>query len=108
MAEPFQTFAKAYVRYQYSHRPTTSLGPMIQALRMIEFALIKATGGAEILELSVPVLDLSERHCADLLASKDVQYQTGRHIEAIANFCRKQCLVPALPSWKSHFKSNLF
>ena len=103
LAEPFQTFAKAYFRYQYSHRPTTSAATMIKALRMIELALIQANGRAEIHDLSVPVLDLSARYCAELQKSKEAQYHVGHHIEAIADFCRRHYLVPVLPSWKSRF-----
>ena len=104
LAEPFLTFAKAYVRYRYSHKPVTSLPVMISALRMVERALIEVTGRADILDLSVPVLDLNARFFAEFKRTKSVQYQEGRHIEAIADFCREHGLVPALPSWKSPFK----
>ena len=104
LAEPFLTFAKAYFRYHYSHKPVTSVGPMLNALRMIELALIHATGRADILDLGVPMLDLSARYCADFKKNKTAQYHGGRHIESIADFCRKHGLAPALPGWKSPFK----
>lgn len=103
LAEPFLTFAKAYVRYRYSHKPVTSMAPVLNALRMIELALLQATGRADILDLSVPVLDESARYCAKFKRNKTAQYHGGRHIEAIANFCREHWLVPVLPSWKSPF-----
>ena len=103
LAEPFLTFAKAYLRYQYSHKPTTSVYQMLAALRMIELALNSAKGRADILELSIPVLDLSTRVCADLLKNTDTQCQVGRQIEALADFCREHGLVP-LPSWRSPFR----
>ena len=104
MAEPFLTFAKAYLRYRYSHKPVRSTATLLGALRMIELALLEATNKADILDLSVPVLDLSARHCADLKASKGAQYAGGREIEAVADFCRIHGLVPALPNWKQPFK----
>ena len=107
LTEPFLTFAKAYLRYQYSHKPVRSLGRMISAIRMIELALLDASGRADILDLSVPVLDLSARYCAEHYVSKQVQYQAGRQIEALADFCREKRLVPALPAWKSPFRKQL-
>ena len=104
LAEPFLTFAMAYTRYQYSHKPVTSLAPMLSALRMIELALIQATGRADILELSVPVLDMTAQFCRERHKNKTSQYLRGRLVEAIADFCREHGLVPALPSWKSPFK----
>ena len=104
LAEPFQTFAKAYFRYQYSHKPNKSRLQILAALRVIELALISAKGRADILELSIPVLELSTQYCEDLLKSKDTQYQVGRRIEALADFCREHGFVPALPSWSSRFR----
>ena len=104
--EPFLSFAKAFVRYQYSHKPTKTVSRMISAIRMIELALLHATGRADILDLSVPVLDLSTRFCAEHNSSKQCQYQVGHHIEALADFCREQALVPALPSWTSPFRKQ--
>ena len=106
LAEPFLTFAKAYVRYRYSHRPARCLQGMLNALRMIELALIEATNNADILDLSVPVLDLSARYCADRMSCKSTHYRGGRQIEAVADFCRDHGLVPTLPSWKHPFKRH--
>src|SRR5690242_6711782 len=40
MAEPFKQFAKAYVRYRYSHKPVKSVVMMLQALRCVEAGLL--------------------------------------------------------------------
>ena len=58
---------------------------------------------ADILDLTMPVLDLSAQFCRERKKNKTAQYQRGRHIEAIAEFCREHGLVPALGSWKSPF-----
>ena len=71
LAEPFLTFAKAYVRYRYSHKPVTSMAPVLNALRMIELALLQATGRADILDLSVPVLDESAPLLRQVQAQQD-------------------------------------
>lgn len=106
LAEPFLQFAKAYFRYQYSHKPVTSAARMLAALRMVELALIEATGRADIQELNVPVLDLSIRYCVKLQESKVSQYQVGRQIEALSDFCRAHELVPGLPNWKSPLRKQ--
>ena len=71
---------------------------------MIERALIEANGRADILDLNTPTLNLSARLCADLTSNKTAQYQRGRQIEAVADFCRQHGLVTGLPRWKSPFK----
>ena len=43
---------------------------------------------------------------ADFKKNKTAQYHSGRHIEAIADFCREHRLVPALPGWKTPFKKQ--
>ena len=102
--EVYLPFAKAYFRDRYSHKPAKAVTAMISAIRMVELALIDATGHASILNLSVPVLDQSARNCVDRFKSKDTMYQVGCHIAALANFCRDNGLAPALPSWKSPFR----
>ena len=104
LAEPLLTFAKAYFRYRQSHKPTTSVQRMLAAMRVVELALIRVTGGADIQNLSVPVLDVSARYCADFQSSRGSQYQVGLQLEALADFCREHRLVVALPSWKSPFR----
>ena len=104
LAEPFLTFAKAYFRYRYSHKPVTSVGTMLNGLRMIELELIKTTGKADIVDLSAQVLNLSARCCADRKKNLTARYQAARQIEAVGDFCRDHHLVPALPSWKSPFR----
>ena len=104
LAEPFLTFAKAYFRYRYSHKPVISVSPMLDALRMIELALIKTAGKADIVDLSAQVLSLSTQCCADRKTNLTARYQSGRQIEAIGDFCRDHHLVPALPSWETTVK----
>ena len=104
--EPFLTFAKSYFRYKYSHKPTVSTYRTLAALRLIERALIESTGRANILDLSVLVLDLSAQYCAEIYSSGYSRHQVGCETEAIAEFCRKQGFVTALPGWKAPFKKS--
>lgn len=104
MAEPFKQFAKAYIRYRYSHRPVKSLAMMLQALRCLEAGLLAAFGRGDVGLLSGAVIDVCAAKCRELYSSEDVHHKTGLQMQAIFDFLREQHLVPSLPAWKSPFK----
>lgn len=107
MAEPFKNFAKAYVRYRYSHRPVKSLAMMMQALRCVEAGLLAACGRADVALLSGSVMDVCAIECRNFYSSKDVHHKTGLHIQSIFDFLREKHLVPSLPAWRSPFKKGV-
>lgn len=104
MTEPFKQFAKAYVRYRYSHKPTKNLQFMSQALRCIEAALLAACGRAETGLLNGAVMDICAAKCRAFYENEDMRCNTGRHLAAIFDFVRDKHIVPSLPLWKSPFK----
>lgn len=104
MAEPFKEFAKAYVRYSYSHRRVKSLAVTSHALRCLEAALVNTPGPAEIGKVNVALMDLCAAKCREFFSSEDVKYQTGSALKKIFDFLRGKRLVPSLPDWKSPFK----
>ena len=104
MADPFKQFAKAHVKYQFSHRPTKVLNTMLGALRCLEAGLLKTCGRAEIQLINLSVLDKSAELCREFYRSADVQYQTGRQMKAIVDFARENGMAPAMGLWKSPFK----
>lgn len=104
MADPFKQFAKAYVRYRYSHKPVKSLAMMLQALRCIEAALLDVRGPAEIQLLTGAVMDVSAQKCREFYASEDVHHKTGLQLQSVFAFLRENQLVPTLPVWASPFK----
>ena len=104
MADPFKEFAKAYVRYRYSHRPTKQLNWLINALRCVEAGLLSATGAAKIARLNGAVMDICAQKCREFYASDAVRCNTGREIQKLFDFLREKNLVPSLPAWKSPFK----
>lgn len=104
MAEPFKDFAKAYVRYIYSHKPVKSMALTIQALRCIEAGLLQARGSADIGLLSPSVLDVCAIKCKEFYASAEVQCNTGRVIESVVDFVREKQICSGVPEWKSPFK----
>lgn len=104
MAEPFKEFAKAYVRYRYSHRPTRELAMPIQALRCVEAGLLAACGIAEIARLNGAVMDVCAEKCREFYTSDEVRCNTGRELQKLFDFLRENKLVPSLPAWRSPFK----
>ncbi|MDR2215740.1 MAG: hypothetical protein LBE59_07860 [Nevskiaceae bacterium] len=104
MADPFKQFAKAYIRYHYSHRPVKSLAPMLQALRCVEAGLLCARGAAEVGLLNGAVMDVCAEKCREFYGSGDVRCNTGRHIESVFDFIRKERFISGLPLWKSPFR----
>ena len=104
MGEPFKQFAKAYISYQYSHRPVKSLAMMLQALRCIEAGLLGARGRADIALLTGAVMDVCAQKCREHYFSEDVHHKTGLQMQAVFDFLREQQLVSTLPAWKSPFR----
>ena len=104
MADPFKQFAKAYVRYRYSHKPVKSVAMMLQALRCIEAALLDVRGHAEIGLLTGSVMDVAAQKCREFYASEDVHHKTGLQLQSIFGFLRDNHLAPTLPVWASPFK----
>lgn len=102
--EPFMQFAKAYIRYRYSHRPVKSLAMMLQALRCVEAGLLAACGRGDVGLLSGAVMDVCANKCKEFYSSEDVHHKTGLQLQAVFDFLREKSLVPSLPAWKSPFK----
>ncbi len=103
-AEPFLQFAKAYIRYRYSHKPVKSLAMMLQALRCVEAGLLAACGRADVGLLCGAVMDACASKCKEFYSNEDVHHKTGLQLQAIFDFLREKSLVPSLPAWKSPFK----
>ena len=103
MAEPFIQFAKAYVRYTYSHKPVKNIDYPLRALRCIEAALLESRGGADVSGLNGAVMDVAAAKCREFYKSDDERCQTGRQMARIVEFLREKKIVPSLQQWKSPF-----
>ncbi|HET7332902.1 hypothetical protein [Dyella sp.] len=106
LAQPFMEFAKAYVKYRYSHRPVRSVGQWLSALRCLEAALFSVHGRADISLLNAVVMDVSAEKCRELFPSETSWLKTGLELKIIFDFCRDKRLVNALPAWKSPFRNK--
>ena len=96
----FIEFAKAYYRWHNSERPSKSKFER-QALKCLEAALLSVTGRASVVHASWNVLEQAAQQARNRF-SEGVQYQVGRHLEAIARFLTENHISRTdLRSWKS-------
>ena len=105
LSEPFIEFAKAYIRYTYSLNPIRNLARHIESLRIVEMALYKIKGKADILQLDYLVI-----HEVENIVSKKYKKGTksvnklGYQIQKLFDFCRENKITPKLPLWKNPYK----
>jgi hypothetical protein len=105
MAEPFKSFAKAYIRYQQGLRPTKSQDYRIAALRVLEQILREAQGGylvdptAITADLLNQATELTKRRFAPATA-----YKVGANFELLAHFVNEHHLTPAATGWRNPIK----
>lgn len=92
LAEPFGSFAKAFLRYQQAVRPTKSFSPVLRALRATEAALLEATGAAAPWQLDAHVLRRAEEFAAQGVAPS-VAYAAGTVLQRVAAFVSAHKLV---------------
>lgn len=104
LSEPFLQFAKAYIRYRYSHKPVKSLAMMLQALRCVEAGLLTSCGRSDVSLLTGAVMDVCACKCKEFYSSPEVHHKTGLQLQALFAFLREKRLVPSLPVWKSPFR----
>lgn len=104
MAEPFLQFAKAYVRYKYSHQPVRSVSNLTAALQCLEAALIQVHGRADVVLVNQAVMDVSAVRCREFFESPDTWYRTGRFLQTLFKFCSHMQITAPLPVWKSPYR----
>lgn len=96
----FIEFAKAYLRYQQGHKPT-SVKQELKALKAVEAALIQVYTKPSITKLSFACLDeaaiLAKAHYSPKAA-----YHCGRELEKLVDFLSDNYLIPNnLKTWKN-------
>jgi hypothetical protein len=100
MAEPFKSFAKAYIRYSHTLNQRTSYSNCLTALRALERALMELTGDCNPYDIRPDVLN----HAAQILRSKykiGTAYNCGSELQTVSRLLCDLRLV-ALPSlWRN-------
>ncbi len=105
MAEPFRSFAKAYIRYQQGLRPTKTQSPRMAALRVLEQAIRLRDGdfypdpSTITVDLFNQAAELTRRHY-----EAGTAYRVGVALEVLAQFLDEHRLTPAATSWKNPIK----
>ena len=104
LERPFIDFAKAYIRYIYSLNPVTNLQRHIEAIRVLEEALLLSKGSADILLLDGTVLEYLDEVFRARISDPTGRNKAGYQMELILNFCRDNFITPSLPQWSNPYK----
>lgn len=100
MAEPFKSFAKAYIRYRHAHSPRENYSNSLTALRALEKALVELTGACDPSDLRPDVFNRAAQH---LRASfkPATAYNCGSDLQAISRLLCELRLVVVPSPWKN-------
>lgn len=99
-AEPFLSFAKAYVRYQHSLRPHKGFHAEIAALRAIEAALCEFSSGPDPTAITIPVLNRAAQMVVSRFAP-GTAYAIGQRLQVIAAFVVENNFASQLSRWRN-------
>ena len=102
MAEPYASFAKAYVRYMQGMRPTKNPAFRVAALRALD-ASLRQGGHSNPIKVDGDTFNRAARIIADRL-SKATAYRVGAQLEVIAEFMSQHHLTVVPLSWRSFIK----
>uniref|UniRef100_A0A486XL80 Integrase n=1 Tax=Rheinheimera sp. BAL341 TaxID=1708203 RepID=A0A486XL80_9GAMM len=104
LSEPFLDFAKAYIKNSYTDKPVSNLQRHMEALRVLEEALVLATGKADILMLNGTVLERLDEVFHRQLSDATARNKSGYQMELILDFCRENFIAPSLPEWSNPYQ----
>lgn len=98
---PYLDFAKAYLRYTQSHKPT--VGRQLNGFKSLEAALIQATGSANILDVTHGTFDDAQQLAANTL-KEGAAFNCSRELKTLADFLTRYQLVPSSINWEASLK----
>lgn len=105
MAEPFVSFAKAYVRYMQGMRPTKNPAFRVTALRAL-YAALGTSGHLVPVMVDGDTFNRAARFIAERL-SESTAYRVGSQLELIAKFMSEHRLIAIPLLWRSPIKRPL-
>lgn len=100
MSQPFLDFAKAYMRYQHSLKPTKSIGLRLSAIRALERALVEQHESPKVEKADAAVFN----RAAQLIREKfeaSTSNKIGSQLEMIASFLRENRLTATPFEWRN-------
>ncbi len=98
MEEPFLSFAKAMICYNYALKPNTGIRHSVCGLRHLHYALLKTTGSLCPSEITTGVLDNA---CQLLKETYKTPYPMGLALQSIYAMMVESRLVSIPTVWKS-------
>ena len=98
MAEPFVSFAKAYVRYMQGMRPTKNPAFRVTALRALDVSHRKS-GHSELAMIDGETFNRAARVISERL-SASTAYRVGSQLELIAKFMSEHRMTLVPLSWR--------
>lgn len=99
LAEPFGSFARAFLRYRQAVRPVKRFVSWLRAVRALEQALMELTGAAKPSLADVHVFRRAEELAAQGVG-EDSAYQTAAALQAIADFMASHSLLAVACPYK--------
>lgn len=105
MADPFVSFAKAYVRYMQGMRPTKNPAFRVTALRAL-YAALRTSGHLVPVMVDGDTFNRAARFIAERL-SESTAYRVGSQLELIAKFMSEHRLIAIPLLWRSPIKRPL-
>jgi hypothetical protein len=106
LSAPYLGFAKAYIKNSFTDRPVSNLQRHMEAIRVLEEALILVTDKADILLLDGTVLERLDEVFHRQLSDATARNKAGYQMELILNFCRDHFITPNLPEWSNPYDKN--
>ena len=103
LAQPFLSFAKAYLRYMHGLRPTKIIDFRLAALRALEFALTENGGEANPVLLDTGLFNRAAQTIGLELAEATA-YRIGGQLEMVARFLAEHRLTKVPVHWKNHLR----
>jgi hypothetical protein len=103
MAEPFLSFAKAYLRYMHGLKPTKAIGFRLAALRALETALREQGDMPDPVRTDTGVLNRAAQMLGDRY-SEAAAYRIGGQLEMVAAFLSENHLTIAPLRWHNYLK----
>ena len=103
LAEPFLSFAKAYIRYQHALRPSKAVAFRLAALRALEAALIENGDPARPSAITSATLNRAAQLIQDRY-EKTTAYRVGGQLQMVAEFLSDKHLLTLPMLWRNHIK----
>jgi hypothetical protein len=107
LSQPFLDFAKAYFLYSNALRTASTFKIRLSALRVLEKALLKATGVSDLHQTTPAVLNLA-CNIAQERFGRGPRYGVGREVQKIGEFLVDKRLVSTPFQWRHPFEIPTF